>query len=190
LIVVFLLQIWINGFTEAFVLNELSWSEWWRFLTAIFLHGGFGHLVLNIFALAFFGSVLERFIGSRRFLVVFFITGILANLVSINFYDSSLGASGAIFGVIGTLIFVRPMMVIWAFGMPMPIFVAGVLWALQDVIGVFNPSGVGNIAHLSGMFFGFLFGLMYRNRMKKAKGVNVSIDENEIRRWEDKYLRA
>jgi len=94
-------------------------GEIWRFLTAVFLHGGVGHILFNGFALLLFGSILERFVGGRRFLIVFFVTGILANLISVNFYSSSLGASGAIFGVIGALVIVRPGLTVWAFGMPM-----------------------------------------------------------------------
>src|SRR3989344_6819428 len=107
--IVFVFQLLMPNFTENFILNENSWSEPWRFLSAIFLHGSLVHLILNLFALAFFGSILERFIGGGWFLTVFFVTGILANLISVNFYDSSLGASGAIFGVLGALIFVRPL---------------------------------------------------------------------------------
>jgi membrane associated rhomboid family serine protease len=162
--VIFLIQLLFNGFTEFFLLDSNSDVEIWRFFTAIFLHGGLAHLLYNIFALALFGSMLERFIGSRRFLVVFFVTGILANVVSFNFYDSSLGASGAIFGVIGALIAIRPLMFVWAFGFPMPLFVAGIIWATGDLIGIFVPSNVANIAHLSGMFFGLIFGLLYRRR--------------------------
>jgi len=194
--VVFVLQYFFSGFTRIFILNENSWSEPWRFLSAIFLHGSLVHLILNLFALAFFGSILERFIGGKRFLTVFFVTGILANLISVNFYDSSLGASGAIFGVLGALIFIRPLMTVWAFGLPMPLFVAGVLWIGADILGVYgfltgNPiDSTGNIAHLSGILFGFIFGYFFRRKLKKnARKVNVSIDENEIRKWEELYLR-
>jgi len=93
MIVVFLLQMVFGNFnfTELFVLNGLVFSHWqiWRFLTAIFLHGGIAHLIYNLFALVLFGSILEKLIGSKRFLTVFFVTGILANVVSINFYNSS-----------------------------------------------------------------------------------------------------
>ncbi len=194
----FALQIFIPGFTEFFLLNEKAISnfEIWRFVSSIFLHGGFAHLFLNLFALLLFGSILEKLIGEKRFLLIFFSTGILANLISINFYNSSLGASGAIFGVIGTLIIIRPTMPVWAFGLPMPIFVAGILWAALDLMGAIgfimgNPiDNTGNIAHLSGMFFGFIFGFIYRNLFRKQiVRKNVSIDENEIRNWEDNYLR-
>ena len=167
LFVIFLIQYFVSGFTDFFLLNSSSFTQPWRFLTAIFLHGSFMHLFYNIFALGLFGSMLERLVGGKRFLIIFFITGILANTVSVNFYDSSLGASGAIFGIIGALIIVRPLMVVWAFGLPMPIFIAGILWAGGDLIGLFVPSGVANLAHLSGMFFGLLFGALYRKRALK-----------------------
>ena len=189
-IVVFVLQLIFPIFTEIFLLNNLSFAEPWRFVSAIFLHGGMAHLIYNLFALALFGSILESLIGNRKFLVVFFATGVLANIVSVNFYDSSLGASGAIFGVIGALIVVRPSMMVWAFGLPMPMFIAGILWAAGDLIGVFVPSNVANIAHLSGMFAGLIFGAFYRTWKYERKSVNSDyVDENLIRGWEDRNMR-
>src|SRR3989344_3196496 len=138
IVVVYLLQVFIKNFTELFVLSQNSWFEPWRFLTAIFLAANVAHLIFNLFALVLFGSILERLIGEKRFLIVFFVSGILANLVSINFYDSSLGASGAIFGIMGALVFVRPLLVVWAFGLPMPMFVAGILWVVLDVLGTYG----------------------------------------------------
>lgn len=194
LILIFIVQVIFPSLTDLFILNQYSWQQPWRFLTSIFLHASLLHLLYNLIALALFGSILERLINSKRFLLVFFTTGILANLVSINFYSSSLGASGAIFGVIGALIFIRPWMVVWAFGLPMPIFIAGILWASGDLLGAYgfltgNPiDNTGNIAHLSGIFFGFLFGLFYRRLIRKPRKLNVSIDENEIRGWEKGWM--
>ncbi len=192
MIVVFFVQWMIPGFTELFLLNQVSWSQPWRFLTAIFLHGGLAHLLYNLLALALFGSILERLIGGKRFLIVFFVTGILANIVSVNFYDSSLGASGAIFGVIGALVLVKPMQVVWAFGIPMPVFLAGMIWAIGDAIGIFIPDNIGNIAHLSGMFFGILLGFIYRRKRRKFTSLRekaVHLDEKMMRQWEEGYLR-
>ena len=138
ILAVFILQILFDGFTEFFVLDSSSWFQVWRFVTAIFLHGDTVHLLYNLFALLLFGSILERLIGEKKFLLVFFATGILANLISVSFYPSSLGASGAIFGVIGALIFIRPSLPVWVFGLPMPIFIAGILWAVGDVMGAFG----------------------------------------------------
>lgn len=195
IILFFILQVMVVSFTDWFVLNESSWFQPWRFVSAIFLHGGIAHLVFNLFALVLFGGILEQLVGSKRFLTIFFVTGILANLFSVNFYSSSLGASGAIFGVIGALIFVKPMLTVWAFGMPMPIFIAGILWAGVDLIGAVgffmgNPlNNTGNLAHLSGMFFGFVFGGFYRRLIRReARKKKIVIDERTIQNWEDDYM--
>jgi uncharacterized protein len=195
MVLVFLAQFLVSGFTELFVLNSLAYLELWRFVTSIFLHGGLAHIAYNLFALVLFGSILENFIGGRKFLAVFFATGILANLVSVNFYSSSLGASGAIFGIIGTLIIVRPMLVVWAFGLPMPIFIAGILWGVGDLVGAIgfltgNPiDNTGNIAHLSGMFFGFVFGAFLKGKKRRRKNSRMVIDDRAMRNWEDHYLK-
>lgn len=189
-IVIFVLQIFFSGFTEMFLLDGNSWVQVWRFVTAIFLHGDLGHLLYNMFALALFGSILEGLIGERKFLIVFFVSGILANMVSVNFYSSSLGVSGAVFGIIGALILVRPMLVVWAFGLPMPIFVAGILWAFGDIIGIFMPSNVANVAHLSGMLFGLIMGALFRDwKQASQKRERLTLDEGSVRSWEDAYLR-
>lgn len=189
-IVVFVLQLLIPGFTETLLLDSSAYSQVWRFVTSIFLHGDIMHIAYNLFALILFGSILEKLIGSNKFLLVFLVTGILANIISVNFYDSSLGASGAIFGVIGALIIVRPMLVVWAFGLPMPIFIAGILWVGVDLLGVLSPSNVANIAHLSGMFFGLILGLLFRDwRNEKHKDNEIRFNEKEVRNWEDVYMR-
>lgn len=165
-ILFFIIQITISGFTELFVLNDSALKgEYWRFLTAIFLHGSTIHLLYNLFALALFGSILEKLIKGRKFLLVFFISGILANLIAVNFYPSSLGASGAIMGILGCLAVIKPMMMVWAFGFPMPMFIASILWVIGDVLGAlgaFGDTGIGNIAHLSGIAVGFLAGILIR----------------------------
>ncbi|MBS3077505.1 rhomboid family intramembrane serine protease [Candidatus Pacearchaeota archaeon] len=195
MILIFIIQILFSSFIDILVLDQTSWQQPWRFVTAIFLHGGIAHLLLNLFALVLFGSILESLISSKRFLVVFFTTGILANLIAVNFYDSSLGASGAIFGILGALIILRPLMVVWVYSIPMPMFVAGIVWAAADILGAYgfftnNPlNNTGNIAHLSGMFFGILFGFLYRKLLMKKRKFNVSLDEHEVRSWERSWMK-
>ena len=142
---VFIVQILVPGFTNALILNQASYFEPWRFLTSIFLHGGFAHLLYNLFALALFGSILEKLIGGKKFLLVFFLSGLLANLVSVNFYSSSLGASGAIYGILGCLTVIRPKMFVWVYSLPMPMFLAAILWIAGSVIGVFIPDNVQQV---------------------------------------------
>jgi membrane associated rhomboid family serine protease len=186
----FVLQSVIPGFTEIFVLNEkaVSGFEIWRFVSAIFLHGGVAHLMYNLFALLFFGFLLEKLIGSKKFLLLFFGSGIVANIISVNFYGSSLGASGAIMGVLGVLAIIKPLMMVWAFGLILPMFIAAILWVVGDLIGLFVPDGVGHIAHLGGMGVGVLVGIVLRARGRKPKIKKIEIPEDYMRSWEQKYV--
>ena len=194
IILIFIFQISISGFTDSFVLNQKSFSQPYRFVAAIFLHGSFQHLLFNLFALVLFGLILESLIKSRNFLFVFFFSGILANLISVFFYNSALGASGAIFGIIGALTILKPNMTVWAFSLPMPLFLAAIFWALGDLLGVFFPSGVGNIAHLSGLFLGLIFGIFFKLRHEENKEVKeekerIILPEDNMQEWENKFMR-
>ncbi len=187
-ILIFIIQNLIQNFTSFFILNQ-NITQIWRFVTAIFLHGSTGHLLYNIFALALFGSILEKLIGSKKFLIVFFTAGILANIIAVNFYSSSLGASGAIFGILGALIIIRPLMMIWTYGIPMPMFVAGILWILGDLVGLFYlTDNIGHIAHLSGIAIGLIFGIICRKPIPK-KPRRIILDELTMRNWEDNFIK-
>ena len=194
-IVMFIFQNLFSGFTDLFILNLKAVYEFqiWRFVSSIFLHGGTVHLLYNLFALLLFGFILERKLGSIRFLLVFFASGILANVIAVNFYPSSLGASGAIYGILGCLAVIAPMMIVWAFGLLMPMFIAAILWVLGGVLGVFGfgSGDVGYIAHLSGIFVGILLGIFFRIRHVKP-GVSpdkIKIPDNYIMDWEERYMR-
>lgn len=189
-IAMFILQAY-TGITDSLLLNQDSWFQPWRFVTAIFLHGSPSHLIFNLFALILFGLVTERVIGSSRFLAVFFISGIFANLVAVNFYSESLGASGAIYGILGTLAVLRPRMVVWAFNLPMPMFVAAILWIVLSLVGIFVPSNTGDIAHLSGIVAGFIFGFLFRNsvRVVRERKQRIDIPESYVRSWENTWMK-
>lgn len=196
-IILFIIQIIIPGFTELFMLTPDALSQPWQFLTAVFLHGGIAHLLYNLFALFLFGFMLEHLVGSKKFFWLFLISGILANLISFIIYpnQNALGASGAIMAVIGVLAVLKPMMTVWAFNLPMPMFIAAVLWAGGSVMGIFGfgDQGVGHLAHLSGIFIGIFYGFYLRFRYSKhvyrADSHKIIIDENSMRNWEDYNLR-
>ena len=157
-IVMFVLQFFFG--TDMFILDKtLMSAEPWRVITSIFAHGSIAHLLSNLFALALFGLILEGRIGARRVLFLFFATGILVNLFSP--YDVSLGASGAIFGILGALIVLRPLMVVWIDFIPMPMIIAGLFWLGSDILGIFIPDSVGHIAHIFGLVVGLLFGFFW-----------------------------
>jgi rhomboid protease GluP len=81
-------------------------GQWWRIVTAAFLHGGLMHIAFNMFALYQVGTFLEYLIGSRRMLLIYFIAMVGAGLAVyyFNFYQITVGASGAIFGIFGALV--------------------------------------------------------------------------------------
>lgn len=196
IILIFILQNIIPGFTDSLVLNQQSFPEIWRFITSIFLHGSLTHLIFNLFALILFGLILEKLISSNKFLLVFFSSGIIANIISVNFYPSSLGASGAIMGIIGTLTIIKPLMPVWTFSLPMPMFIAAILWTAGDILGIFFPQGVGNIAHLSGLVIGLILGIYFRikhigkqkNKLK-ADYSRISMPESYMQDWENIWMR-
>jgi membrane associated rhomboid family serine protease len=78
-------------------------GEWWRLITAAFLHYGPFHLLLNMLALWWFGSALERRIGSGRFLAIYLVSGLAgsAGALILDPTTPTVGASGAIFGILG-----------------------------------------------------------------------------------------
>ena len=195
-ILIFLVQLIIPGFTDAFMLTENAGIMPWQFFTAVFLHGSITHLFFNLFALFLFGLMLEGIIRSKKFLWLFIISGIFANLISFYWYPNALGASGAIMAVIGCLAVLRPGMTVWAFNLPMPMFIAAILWVGAGVLGIlgFGDQGVGHLSHLSGIFVGVLYGIYLRVKYPQSKpGFSstrrIIIQEGPMRRWEDSNLR-
>jgi uncharacterized protein len=189
--IIFLIQKLIPGFTDLFILDSnLVTTRIWTLVTAIFLHSGLLHLLYNLFALALFGSILEHLIGTKRFLILFFVSGLAASLISLPFYDRVLGASGAIYGILGMLGMLRPRLVVWIYSLPMPMIIALVVWVTGDIIGIYAPSGTANIAHLGGLGIGLIAGIFYRKQFRESKPKekeDVFIDEKKVKRWEDSF---
>ncbi len=162
----------------------------WILLTSMFLHSGLNHLFFNMYALILFGPLLEQRIGAKRFLLVYLGSGLIAAFLSSFVYHASLGASGAIMGMIGALIILLPeLRLLLFFIIPMPLWMAGIAWALLDMVGVFFPSGVGNIAHLVGMGTGLLYGLRLkkeRRKFDKKFSLKSHLESGDI----DEYLRT
>lgn len=189
---VFVLQNIFPAITDNFSLVSVrALAEPWMFLTGIFLHADLMHLLYNMFALALFGAILESIVGSRSFLAVFFISGAIASAAAFFFYPASLGASGAIFGILGALAILRPRMTVW-FYVPMPMIVAIFVWVAIDLLGFFYPSGVANAAHLAGLAFGMIAGFALRKRFGERlpkKRNNHEISDEKFRRWEDEWVK-
>ncbi len=189
-VVFFIIQSTAPSFTEAFILDSSAVSmRPWTLVTSIFLHGSLSHLAFNMFALFLFGLLLEKFIGSKRFLAVFFVSGLAASIAASFFYSSSLGASGAIYGVIGALAAIKPRMTVWTYGVPMPMVAAAGFYLLLDFAGLFYPTNVANAAHIAGLVTGVAIGLITRKpEPKQADRKENNVTEEEFDEWEDEWM--
>ena len=173
-ITIFLAQLVLGDwFTNSFMLvSKDLLSRPWILLTSMFLHGSIDHIFFNMYGLFIFGPFLEQRIGSKRFLFAYFVSGLAAGLFSSFFYNATLGASGAIMGIIGLLIVLLPnLRVLLFYIIPMPLWTAGIFWALFDVFGIFVPSGVANIAHLIGLGCGLAIGFLLKKEKVSGNGV-------------------
>lgn len=189
-VVVFILQQFLSRETlYQLILTPDIFSRPWILVTHMFLHGGIAHILFNMYALIIFGALVLQIIGWKRFLMLYFVSGIVAGFVASFFYPASLGASGAIMGVLAALVVFMPKLkVLFFFAIPMPFWVAGIVWMLLDIGGIFYPSGTGNIAHLVGMAVGFAFALVWKQKKKKFYKGSFSkkthLDQKDI----DNYL--
>ncbi|QIM53362.1 rhomboid family intramembrane serine protease [Hydrogenophaga crocea] len=140
--------------------SSVQAGEWWRLLSATFLHGGLMHLALNMLGLWFAGSLLERIFGSRQFLLIYLASGLAGSVASLHFAAQShvsVGASGAVFGVAGALI-----AAVLQHRATLPKAFStqilggfSVYLALSLVQGFARP-GIDNAAHLGGLVAGLL----------------------------------
>ena len=184
LVVVFIIEIITTvaniPFIENFILNPeavINGQQLWGIFTNMFLHGGLFHLIFNGWALWMFGLSLERIIGSKNLLKVFLISGLFASvfyiLTSVFILDmsaSALGASGAIFGVIGAMIALRPNMRVMLLFPPVPLqlWMLGVFFVLIALywFGIGGGTGIAENAHLGGLIIGLIMGLYFKSREK------------------------
>lgn len=163
-----------------FVLHPDRLVYVWTWVASVFAHGGPAHIFINGLVLFFFGTLLERKIGSDRFLALFFVAGIVAGLsqgvATLLTLDTmpqpgtvayqslgALGASGAIAAVLGALTVLNPNLRVYLwFFIPMPLWVLTIGFAAYDAFyaatGGVGAGGVARLAHLSGLALGLAYG--------------------------------
>lgn len=156
-------------------------DQWWRLLTATFLHIGIIHLLLNMYALYYIGVLLEPLLRSTRFALVYLVSGILASVSSLWFHEhtASAGASGAIFGMFGFfLVLIIGKAVPRAMRMQLLLSV-GVFIFYNLVSGL--KGGIDNAAHIGGLVTGAVMGLFLITDIKrKSKEEFVGIGTKDI----------
>lgn len=129
-------------------------GEWWRFFTPIFLHIGVLHLLMNTMALYYLGTMVEKIFGRWRFLWIYLFSGFLGSVASFVFTPNlSAGASGAIFGCFGALLFfgfVNRSLFFRTIGMNVIVVI------IINLIFGFTVPGIDNSGHIGGLIGGFL----------------------------------
>ena len=148
-------------------------GEYWRFITPIFLHGGFLHLAVNAYSLYAVGPDVEKMFGRVKFILIYLVAGTLGNVASFAFCPSvSVGASGAIFGLLGALLYL---------GIRYKEVISSSYVTNIVTMTMFNLAyglahrGIDNYAHMGGLVGGYLsafcLGLGKTNKFTIKKGV-------------------
>lgn len=163
----------------------------WQIITHMFMHGGFWHIFFNMYSLLMFGTVLERSIGSKKFLIFYFVTGLgavalhtgvewieaqifMANEQVMAYHNllmtPTLGASGAIYGVLIGYAMVYPQSRLTLLFPPVTLtakWMVIIFAAIELFTGITGTAdGVAHFAHLGGMLFGWLLIRMWRRQGK------------------------
>ena len=154
--IIYNLGLWQYGF----------WDRPWTLVTSMFIHANVWHILANMVTLYFFGSYLNRLLGTLKFLIVYFAGGILGGIIYLLLPPSpttiAIGASGAIFALGGVLAVMRPKLRVIVFPIPAPL----PLWIA--VLGIFVVfSLLPNVAwqgHLGGLALGLVMGYFFRRR--------------------------
>ena len=140
----------------------------YQLVTHMFAHGGFFHILFNMYALWLFGAPLEKMWGPKRFLIFYFVCGLAAGiaemfLVPIGF---AIGASGAIMGLLGAFAYTFPNIQFYILPIPFPIKAKylAIIYAAFDLFGQFSGFGgnVAHFAHLGGLAMGLILCIIWK----------------------------
>ncbi|MBD8872002.1 rhomboid family intramembrane serine protease [Rhodanobacter sp. DHB23] len=156
--------------------SNVAGFEPWQLVSYAFMHGGFEHILFNMFGLYMFGGVIERTFGARNYTIYYFVCAIVAAVAQLlvmkyfthGFYPT-IGASGALFGLLLAFGMLYPQEKMFLIFLPIPmpawLFVIGYA-AVELVMGVTGTeAGVAHFAHLGGMVGGYVMIQYWRGRL-------------------------
>ena len=173
-IIIFLLCNINTNYISSLVLFNNIGNEYYRLFTAAFTHYDIFHLIFNMYALYIVGSQIESFFGKTKYVIIYLISAFASSLLSMVFLSSnsvSLGASGAIFGLFGALLY---------FGYHYRIYLGNVLKSQIIPLVIFNlalgflVSGIDNAAHIGGLVGGILTTMALGIKYKSSKSEKIN----------------
>ena len=168
---------YVKNYIAIMPANILAGKYLWTFLTSMFMHAGFFHLFVNMLSLFFVGTFIQKILGSKRYFWFYIFSGIFAGLffvlsslafnIDLNTY--AVGASGALFALIGLLMLLTPNLPVYIMFIPIPIkmkFAAPGMLVLLWLISISTGAPIGNMAHLGGLIAGLIYGFYLRKKYK------------------------
>ena len=156
--------------TFGFVSDQFLSGKLWQPLTAMFLHGGIIHILCNMIALWGLGEIIEKQIGLKRYLILYFVSGIAGFAVLPTLFQtphiSGIGSSGAILGLLGAMAFYIPDSKLLVFFFPMKVKTAAVGIAIISTVLLFvdNATNISHAGHLGGLVAGWLVTKYYLSK--------------------------
>ena len=169
-VIVFILSIFSDAILPMLAVNRdliVSFGQYYRLFTGMFVHAGILHLLFNMYALYIIGMQLESFLGKAKYLAVYLLSGLGASMLSIFFSNSfSVGASGAIFGLMGALLY---------FGYHYRVYLDSVVKSqiipliVVNLLLGFMVAGIDNWAHVGGLVSGILATMAVGVKYKSTK---------------------
>ncbi len=164
------------------VLMVVHYHCFWQPVTYMFTHAGFQHLFFNMLGLLFFGLPVERTLGSKEFLLLYFFCGIMDGMLSLGLYymlgfyrTFLLGASGAVYSLLLVYAVVFPRSRIFLFGLiPLPAPLLVMLYAVMEFVSQFTVSSTAHFTHLTGFVLAWLY-------------LRVRMGVNPVKVWRDTW---
>jgi membrane associated rhomboid family serine protease len=144
----------------------------YQLVTHMFAHGGFMHILLNMYALWLFGSILERVWGAKRFLIFYFACGLAAGVTQMLLVQNApaIGASGAIMGLLAAFAYLFPNVEFFIIPIPFPVkakYMVAVIAAIDLFGGIQGSDDVAHFAHIGGLVMGFILVIIWNRTNKK-----------------------
>ncbi len=192
------------GFRPIYISSISFAPEWYTLLTSMFIHGGLAHVIGNMLVLFFVGSAFEERVGSGRLLLIFIITGICGalthSLLNVSSVVPLIGASGAIFGLMGAFAFtypndevIMPIGVVIMFLTRIKVLYAVLFFALLEtfVVWLDIPDATAHFAHLGGLVSGvILAAILFRRHnsittsRREVETIYPTIGTQRPRNWD------